>query len=363
MVTSNRDANTFKESREESEQLFRHVFEVASLGIAVEDLAGKLLLANPALCSMLGYEKQELCGMSCSQFASPEDSQDDWALFQQLRAGAIDHYSLEKRYLRKDGAQIWGRLNVSLLNGGYGGSPLVVALVEDITEGKLAEKALSGVSLRLIEAQEQERARIARDLHDDINQRLGLLAIELGRLKIDVPDSSVKVLSRLDELQKHTSEIANDIQALSRELHSPRLEYLGIVAAMRGFCQEFGEQQKVEIDFRSHDLPTPVPPDVSLCLFRVLQEAVHNAAKHSGAPRFVVQLWGTPGEIHLTVSDAGVGFDPEAAMKGRGLGLVSMQERVRSVNGNISIVSKPGDTTIAARVPLISDIGSVRAAG
>jgi len=363
MDTLKKDGETFKESREEGEQLFRHVLEQASLGIAVEDLGGKLLLANPALCSMLGYGKDELCGMNCSQFANAEDSEDDWALFQQLREGAIDHYSLEKRYLKKDGTQMWGRLNVSLLKGGHVGPPLVVALVEDITEGKFAEKELSSVSLRLIEAQEQERARIARDLHDDINQRLGLLAIELGRLKIEVPDSNLEVLRRLDELQKHTSEVATDIQALSRELHSPRLEYLGIVAAMRGFCQEFGPQQKVEIDFRSHDLPTPVPADVSLCLFRVLQEALHNAAKHSGAPRFAVQLWGTPGEIHLAVSDAGVGFDPETAMKGRGLGLVSMQERVRLMNGSIAIASKPGETTINARVPLVSVVGSVRAAG
>src|SRR5580704_13500150 len=235
MATANRNVVPFKESPAEGDQLFRHLFEEASLGIAIEDMEGKLLLANPALCRMLGYGREELCSMSCDQFASAEDSQDDWAHFQELRAGAIDHYSLEKRYLRKDGAKIWGRLNVSLLKSGHVGSPLVVALVEDITESKLAEKAVSSLSLRLIDAQEQERARIARDLHDDINQRLGLLAIELGRLKIDVPDSSVEVLGRLSELQKHTSEIAADIQTLSHELHSPRLEYLGIVAAMRGF--------------------------------------------------------------------------------------------------------------------------------
>src|SRR6201993_3029264 len=140
-----------------AKQLFRYLFEQASLGIAVEDLEGKLLLANPALCSMLGYTEEELCGMSCSQFANPEDSQDDWALFQQLRAGVIDHYSLEKRYVRKDGYQLWGRLNVSLLRNGDGGSPLVFAFVEDITERKLSELALANVSHRLIETQERER--------------------------------------------------------------------------------------------------------------------------------------------------------------------------------------------------------------
>ena len=116
---------------------------------------------------------------------------------------------------------------------------------------------------------------------------------------------NVEVLNRMDELRTRTSEIASDIQALSHQLHSPRLEYLGLVAAMKGFCQEFGEKQKLEIDFKNHDLPRPVPPDISLSLFRVLQEALHNAAKHSGASRFAVHLWGTPGEIHLMVSDAG----------------------------------------------------------
>src|SRR6266576_2059273 len=102
----------------QAKQLFHYLFEQASLGIAVEDLEGKLLLANPALCSMLGYREDELCAMSCSEFAHAEDSQDERALFQKLRAGLIDRYSLEKRYVKKNGAQIWGRLNVSLLRSG-----------------------------------------------------------------------------------------------------------------------------------------------------------------------------------------------------------------------------------------------------
>ena len=125
-----------------AKQLFQYLFEQSSLGIAVEDLEGTLLLANPALCSMLGYREDELCGMNCSQFANPEDSEDDWALFQQLRAGVIDKYSLEKRYVRKHGGQLWGRLNVSLLRDGDEGSPLVFAFVEDITERKRSEEAL-----------------------------------------------------------------------------------------------------------------------------------------------------------------------------------------------------------------------------
>ena len=184
----------------------------------------------------------------------------------------------------------------------------MIGMVANITERKLAEAALASVSRRLIEAQEQERSRIARELHDDIGQRLAILAIKLAQLQQSPPNSS-ELTSRIGELQKQTSEIAADIQSLSHELHSSRLQYLGIVAAMRGFCREFGEQQKVEIDFKIHDLPVPLSPDISLCFFRVLQEALHNSAKHSGVQYFEVELWGTPDEIHLTVSDSGAGFD------------------------------------------------------
>lgn len=122
---------------------------------------------------------------------------------------------------------------------------------------------------------------------------------------------------------------------------------------MKAFCKEFAEEQKVEIDFQTHDVPRPLPPDISLCLFRVLQEALHNSAKHSGARHFEVRLWGTPGEIHLTVADFGKGFDTEAARKGQGIGLISMEERLRLLKGAFSIESQPKcGTTIHARVPL-----------
>ena len=346
----------------QAQQLFQYLFEQASLGIAVEDIEGTLLLANPALCSMLGYRDDEMPGMNCCQFANPEDSQDDWALFQQLRAGVIDRYSLEKRYITKDGAQLWGRLHVSLWKNDDGESPLVFAFVENITERKLGEAALANVNGRLIEAQEQERARIARELHDDIGQRLALLAVELQQLREDSPKSS-EFTGRIDELWKQTSGIATDIQSLSHELHSAKLEFLGIVPAMRGFCREFGAQQKVEIVFTSRDLPSPLSPDISLCLFRVLQEALHNSARHSGVQRFEVQLWGSSEEIHLTVKDSGAGFDTEAAKTRRGLGLISMEERLKLVNGALSIESKTQrGTTIHASVPL-SGTATMRAAG
>ena len=233
-----------------------------------------------------------------------------------------------------------------------------------MAETRRTQESLRKMSGSLIESQEQERARIARDLHDDIVQRIALLAVELEQVQQRNPDLHVEVRRCLGELRKQTTEIATDIQSLSHELHSSKLEYLGLAVAMRSFCQEFGKQQTVEIEFQSHDFPRLVPPDVSICLYRVLQEALHNSTKHSGVRHFEVQLWGTSDQIRLTVQDAGAGFDREAAKQSQGLGLVSMEERLKLVNGTLSIESQPEHgTTICARVPLDTGSGSIRAAG
>jgi PAS domain S-box-containing protein len=348
----------------ESEELFRCLFEQALLGIAVENLEGQVLLANPELCSMLGYQESELCGMNCSQFANPEDSADDYALFQELRAGIIGHYSLEKRYIRKDGTRLWGRLNVSLLKNGDIEFPLVFAFVEDITKRKQAEEGLATFSRRLIETQEQERTRVARDLHDHIGQRVALLAVQLEQLKAHMLGSTVELLSQVDDLSTQTSQIADEVQTLSHELHPPRLEYLGIAAAMKGFCTEFSQRQQAETEFTYEDVPGIVPREISLCLFRVLQEALNNAAKHSGVRSFEVRLRGSSDEIELIVRDAGRGFDPMTTRNDRGLGLVSMQERLQLVKGTFSIESQAKQgTTIRARIPLHSGSDSIRVAG
>jgi PAS domain S-box-containing protein len=223
--------------------------------------------------------------------------------------------------------------------------------VQDITARKLAEAALASVSGKLIEAQEQERRRIARELHDDLGQRLAMLTIELAQLRQSSLNPS-EFPAYIGKLQQQTSEIAADIQSLSHELHSTRLQYLALPAALRGFCQEFSKRQRVKVNFETHDIPTPLSSDVTLCFFRVLQEALHNAARHSGVRLFEVQLWGTQNEIHLMILDSGVGFDIEAAKASPGLGLISMQERLRLLNGTLSIESQlERGTTIHASVP------------
>jgi signal transduction histidine kinase len=227
-------------------------------------------------------------------------------------------------------------------------------LTGDIRRGRLlSQEALADARRRLITAQEEERGRIARDLHDDISQRLALLTMELDRLRKAMSYPSAKVLHRLDDIREQTVEIATDIRGLSHELHSSNLEYLGLVPAMREFCRKFSLQHGVEIVFDSNEFPRFLQKDISLCLFRVLQESIHNAAKHSGGKHYEVQLWKLPGAVQLTVTDFGAGFDSESPGNGTGLGLTSMRERVNLVNGEISIKSKPNSgTVITVRVPL-----------
>jgi len=229
---------------------------------------------------------------------------------------------------------------------------------EKVLQQQAAMEALSGMSRKLIEAQEQERSRIGGELHDDINQRLAMLALELEQLA----DDPSEVGSRLRSLREQATEISNDVQALSHELHSSKLEYLGVVAGIRSWCKEFSERQKMKIDFKT-DVSSALTFEVGVCLFRVVQEGLHNAVKHSGVKQVEVRLSEQQNEVHLIIADRGSGFDVEAAMQGKGLGLTSMQERVRLVNGTIAIDSKPmRGTTISVCVPLRSECSARDAA-
>jgi len=353
------------------DQIFYDAFKASPIGIAVEDLEGRPLFANAALCSMLGLSEEEMRNKHCTDFCPPEDAAKDAALFAQLRQGSIDHYHLEKRFFRKDGALIWGRLSISLMQNVTGSNPLVVAMVADVTEKRAAEEKLcqSEAKLKmltgqLIQAQEVERAWVARELHDDVSQRLVLLALNLGRLQQNLPASASEFTQEIAKARKEVEDLGNDIQGLSHRLHSSKLEITGLPSAAASFCKELSDRQKVEIDFHSENIPKELSKEISLCLFRVLQEALQNAARHSGSRHCQVSLSVASDEIYLIVRDSGSGFDPAEAMKGRGLGLTSMKERLKLVNGDLSIDSQPHfGATIQARVPLAPRMGSARTAG
>jgi signal transduction histidine kinase len=242
--------------------------------------------------------------------------------------------------------------------------PSAETLRREVDRRRLAEEALSSANRRLIEAHEEERTRIARELHDDICQRIALLAVQLDRMGQGLPASAADLQDDIGKAHKQISDLGGDIQALSHRLHSSKLEYLGLTAAAGNFCRELSDRHGVVVDFHSTGVPRELPQEISVCLFRVLQEALQNATKHSGCRHFKAQLIGTLNEVHLTVRDLGVGFDPAGAGTNRGLGLISMKERLKLVGGELSIDSQPQlGTTIHARVALRPKVKSAEAVG
>ena len=353
-----------EEALRESEEKFRSVFHDAGVGMVIVSPEGHFLAANGTFCDYLGYTEKELLAKTVQSVTFHED----WPAFSQKLSDALkEEHSFqrfEKRCLHKSGRIVYTESSASLIRTSQGNPRYFVGEVLDVTKRKESEAALSSVNGRLIQAQEQERIRVARELHDDVSQRLALLAIRLEQVEQKPLALPSDLLSHIREMQKDVEELLTNVQNLSHELHSSKLDYLGAVAAIRSWCKEFSEKQRVEVEFNSYELPSSLPPEISFCLFRVLQEALRNAARHSGVRHFEVQLEGRSGEIHLTVSDLGAGFDTEAAIKGRGLGLTSMRERLNLVNGSLSIDSQPrGGTTIHARVPFNSNGQSAQAAG
>ena len=347
-----------------SEEKFRSVFRDAGVGMVIVSPEGRFLAANEAFCDCLGYTEEELLQKTVESVTLAED----WQSFSQRLRESLERGTsfqrVEKRCLHKSGRIVITESSASLIRGPSGESRYFVGEVLDITQRKLADEALSSVSRRLIEAHEEERTRIARELHDDINQRMALLSGNLERVKEILPASDVQARALVDEAGQRVSDLASDIQSLSHRLHSSNLEYLGLVPACDGFCREVSERQKIEIDFRAGAIPKALPKEISLCLFRVLQEALMNAIKHSEARRFEVGLVNVSSDIELTVHDSGIGFDLEKAMSGQGLGLTSMRERLKLVDGQLFIDSKPqGGTTVHARVPTNARMKTAGASG
>lgn len=261
----------------------------------------------------------------------------------------------EWRVVWPDGSVHWIAGRWQVFTDKSGQPSRMVGVNIDITERKLTEEALAAVSGRLIQAQEQERTRIARELHDDINQRLAMLQIDLERIRQHAPVSDPEFQSRIKDLCCGLSEVSFELQGISHRLHSSKLEYLGLVAACRGFCAELGERQQIRVDFAAEGVPRTLPQEVSLAVFRVLQESLQNATKYSDSQQFEVQLRGNKKELQLTVRDHGKGFDVDAAINGKGLGLISMRERVSLVGGTIAIRSEQnGGTEVEVRVPVVA---------
>lgn len=322
----------------ESENRFRQLFEQASVGVALESLEGKLAIVNPAFCAMFGYSEAELHHMSCAQLSHPEDLAAEAPLFQELCAGTRPSYQIDKRFYRKDGTIVWGRVSVSLLKPRDGSQPFIIGMLKDISAVKQRDQELVTLTGRLIEAQEEERRRISRELHDDIGQQAAAIAADLCALRETMARGASDAASGLaDMVSQLATELATSIHKLSHDLHSSRLQYLGLASALRDLCDKLAVQHHLTIELNVDCKVDRLPEPVELCMFRIAQEALSNVVKHSrGTTAFVkVALRGKT--ISLCVADDGIGFD--AAGAHGGIGLTSMRERLRLVGGELHIRS------------------------
>jgi PAS domain S-box-containing protein len=336
----------------ESERRFRLVANTAPVMIWMSDPDKQCTYCNRPWLAFTGRPLEAELGNGWAEGIHSEDRERCWNTYT-TSFDRREVFEMEYRFRRHDGEYRWitdlgvPRFNPDGSFAGYIGSCL------DITERRRAEDALSTVSRRLIEAHEEERAWLARELHDDINQRLALLAVTLDVVKRGLPPDAAVARRSVGEIKEQVKDLGNDIQALSHRLHSSKLDYLGLVSAAGAFCGEFSERQGVQVDFQNEGVPKNLPNEVSLCLFRVLQEALQNASKHSGSRQFQVSLTCTSDRINLTVRDSGVGFDVDEAMKGHGLGIASMRERLKLVAGELSIDSRDRKgTEVRASIPL-----------
>ena len=338
-----------------NEELLKSFVKNVPAGVAMLDRDLRYLQVSDRWCSDYSVDSSQVLGRS--HYEVTPDVPERWKEMNRRALQGETFRSEEERWDRA-GETMWVRREIRPWRTASGAIGGILILAEDVTRRKQMEDALSGMTRKLIEAQEKERARIGRELHDDINQRLALLSLELGELR----DNPADLQPRLEDFRKRMSEISNDVQALSHDLHSSKMEYLGVVAGIRSWCREFAERNKMEIDFRS-DVSSVLPAEVGLTLLRVVQEAVFNALKYSGVKRASVQLFEWSGEVQLIVSDLGRGFDVVEAERGKGLGLTSMRERVRLVNGRITIDSRVmGGTRVEVHLPFQSVATSQRAA-
>ena len=268
------------------------------------------------------------------------------------RSQLHDNYEFEYRMVAHDGRVVWIHDVVNVTR--EDGKPKTMSgFMIDITERKQTEEALRELGGRLITAQEEERRRIARELHDDLNQRMALLSIELEQLGQKIPEKQSDLRQRVRDLRTKAQEISTEIHQMSYKLHPFKLDHLGLAAALKSFCEEISVGQVLKVVCHQKGFPATIPAEVTLCVFRIAQESLRNVARHSGAREAQVVLEKTDAAVRLTILDRGCGFDAEADTMKKGLGFISMRERLRLVGGEISIHSQPGrGTLIDVIVPL-----------
>jgi PAS domain S-box-containing protein len=327
--------------------------EHLSLPVAQISLEGNWRWINQRFSELVGFPSVQLIGKPSQTLLGGAENGFER---NHLIAGEISSYRSERKITRKDGSTIWVDVVYSVIRDSVTSQPQCFLLAfEDLTSGDQMQQAPLEMAGRLVQAQEAERTRIARELHDDIGQTLAVLSLQMARAGKPVSDMPGKTHPDISELSEKVRDVAHKISHISHELHSATLEYLGLQRAVQGAAREFREEYHLAVDCVFDRVPTEIHETVGLSFYRVVQEALHNIGKHSGASVVNIHLTGHGQELSLLIRDNGRGFDPEQARLSAGLGLISMRERIELLGGEFTLSSQPGHGTIIRARAAIPD--------
>ena len=345
-----------------SEYTTRALLDSSTQSVIAVNESGTIVLVNGCTEEMFGYSRAELVGRHIDLLV-PADRRGRHTGFHKAYFASMQSrpmgIGLELEGRRKNGTQFPVEIGLSAIDSSAG--KLAVAFVTDITQRRLLEKAaqthaqeVQALAASLFTAQEDERRRVSRELHDQICQQLASLAMDIGAFAAEATPPPKERRQRLKALQARVVKVSEETRHIAYELHPSVLDDLGVVASLRALCKEVSDHSEgVAVQFRGGPLTAPLPREVASCLYRVAKESLQNLAKHARAKRATVSLTAQKGAVALTIKDDGEGFDMAAVKGGGGLGLVGMEERARLVDGNLTIKSAPGrGTRIALSIPL-----------
>jgi PAS domain S-box-containing protein len=328
---------------QKSEEKFSKAFRASPMVCAITSLKDRRFIeVNNAFEQVSGWRRDEAIGRSFEELRLPADSPAIERIDATLRAEKSIR-NVEAVFHTKTGELRIGLLSAELLE--FQGELCALVLIEDITDRRKAEASVRQLAGKLLTAQEAERRRLAREMHDDFTQRLAVLAIEAGKLEQEL-DSSGTASGRLRDMKGQLIRLSEDVHALSRQLHPSILDDLGLVDALRSECNSFSQREGISVHCALEPAPANLPKDAALCLYRIAQEGLRNIARHAGVREASVSLASTSEGVLLSIEDAGLGFDPAQFHGKPGLGLASMEERARLIGGDFSIRSEPNQGTL-----------------
>jgi len=345
------------------EELYRNTFDNAPIGIALVSHEGKLLEANQSLCNMLQYSHEKLVALRMIDIAHPDDQRFIIEHFQQLFSGSIKCHRTEKRFVKKDGSLIWVILQTTIQRDHNNKSIHAIVQVVDITKEKENETRIVNISkerqalaLQLVSIQEEERKKIARDIHDELGQYLTTLTFEIKRIQNKVTPNNSVIRKNLDGLMMLVDQTIKTAKRVTYNLRPPIIDDLGLQDAIEWYVNDFRKRTKINCELTIGLIPSVLPPEITTAVFRILQEGLTNVVKHSSATVVIITLNKDDGNLVLEIDDNGVGISTKQQKQVPTFGLIGIRERVLSLGGTTRINS-PGmgqGTKISVSIPLES---------